>query len=266
MYIQSGTKEEQDLIVKAKRGDRSAFDQLFLKYKPMLELKANIYRKATMPLSAIQMENIKLFTQAFKKFELSKGIQFKTFLDTYIKPYRYVQSNKSPVRIPEHRALQFTHYKNVKDFLETEKDREPNAVEMADRMGWSMDQVTKMERTLNRNLLSESESQERRFGLSTHKADRFSQTVEYVYYMLTDLERKVFDYMTGTHGSPKLSVKQIAKKLRISPDKVYRLKRDVDKKIRQNTYSKTASLLIQGGNAPAEYIISLFSKKSIDNG
>ena len=240
--IESGTRSEQDLIKKAKHGDRQAVKELFKIYKPLLDYKAGAFRKAALPFAAIQAETYKLFMIALKKYDAKRGIQFKTFMETEVRPNRFVNTYKNIIRIPENRVLEITRFKNVKATLDTMLGREPTPVEMGDHMGWSTNMVGKMEEDLNRQVFSASESMERKFSVGGHFQDRLKETSDYVYYQLDPLSQHVYDYSSGAHGKSRLDATAIAKKLKISMDKVYRIRRKIDAEIHgSGAFKKVAS-------------------------
>ena len=243
--IESGTRSEQDLIKKAKQGNQRAINKLFKIYKPLLDYKAGAFRKAAMPFASIQAETYKLFMSALKKYDAVRGIQFKTFMENAVRPNRFVNTYKNIIRIPENRILEITRFKNTKTTLETMMGREPTPVELADHMGWSVNHVSKMEESLARQVFSASESMERKFSIGGVFQDRLKETSDYVYYQLPPQAQHVYDYSSGAHGKPKLDAKAITKKMGISMDKVYRIRRKIDAEIHgSGAFKKVATAAV----------------------
>lgn len=230
--ISTTTLSEQDLIRKAKAGDKVALNELLKHHKTTLDYKASAFRQAAMPIAAIKGEAYKKFLYAVNHFEPKEGVQFKTYLDNTLRLNRYVNSNKGIARIPEHKVLQITKFKTTKDALEALLGREPTPVEIADHTGQSVTWVSGMERSLKRKALSSSESRESGFSLGEVLGDRWKETKEMVYVQLSPEEQHVFDYSEGAHGKDKMSAVEIAKKLNIKLDRVYTIRKKIDQTFR----------------------------------
>lgn len=222
---------EKTQIIKAQRGNQEAIQDLFEKNKDLLDYKANAFSRAPIPNAAVKAEAYKIFMIALRRYDINSGIKFRTFLESHLRLNRYVTQNSSVVRLPENRVLEITRYRTTKASLESMLGREPSPAEMAAHLGWRLAQAEKMERSLSRSILSEAESSERKFSISTDMSSRYTDTIELLYYSLSGEERDVWDFANGAHGKPKLKAEQIAEKLRLSVDKVYRILRDVNKRI-----------------------------------
>ena len=226
---------DDKLVKDAKRGNRTAIDKLFTKNKDLMDYKANSFRKAALPLSAIKAEAYKIFLVALNRYNVGSGIKFRTFLESHLRLNRFVTTYGSVVRIPENRALEVQRYRTTKSGLESMYNREITPIEMADHLGWRLQQVEKMEKTLGRQLYSESESMERKFSLETHSNDRYKETLELMYYSLPPEEQLILDYSRGNHGKSKLKIVEIAKRLKMSTDKIYRILKKIDRRLHQGT-------------------------------
>ncbi len=218
---------ELDLINRAKRGDVLAKNELVRKYMPVVRQRLKVYSRAPVPMGALEGEGIKLLLYAADRFDPKSGATFRTFLGHSLKGlYRYVNQHKNVARIPEHQVLQITRFGNTKSILQTNKGREPTNEEMADALNWSLPQVQKMEMAVSRRDIAMS-------GIETlHEVerldDRMEDLLEFAYFQMTPEEKLVYDYSLGRHGRMRLrDAKEIARKTRLSLDKVYEIKRDV---------------------------------------
>ena len=225
------TDPDLDLVARAKRGESMAKNLLIRKYMPMLRIKVNAYSKAPIPYAALEGEAMKLLLYAVEKFDPKAGVQFKTFMEHSLKGlYRYSARYKNMARIPEHRALQYTRFRNIKSILATDKGREPSNDEMADALGWSPTQVQKMEDTIGRREIAMS-------GIETlHEQekleDKMEDILEFEYFGLTPEEKLVYDYSLGRHGKRRIRrVEDISKKTGISTDKIYKIKQKVAERV-----------------------------------
>jgi DNA-directed RNA polymerase sigma subunit (sigma70/sigma32) len=175
---------------------------------------------------------MKLLLFAAQKFQPSAGVKFKTFLDTYLKGlYRYVAKNQNVARIPEHQVREITRYKNTKEILRVQKNREPTHEEMGDALGWAPSQAQRLETSLSRRDIAAS-------GLPTSPEvlrinEKMEEVLEFEYFSrMTPKEKLVYDYSLGKHGRPRLdTVKAIAAKTGLTEGDVYAVKRSLAQRV-----------------------------------
>jgi DNA-directed RNA polymerase specialized sigma subunit len=221
------------LILRAKRGDFAARNELLRKYRPNIEKLIRRWTRAPVPVAAIQGEAMKLLLLAADKYDPNAGVLFKTFMETQMRGlYRYVTTHKNVARVPEHRALEIRRFQNAKSLLEARKDREPTHDEMADHLGWSQQQVTMMDTALSRGALSLAESEERGFSDPISYYNRMGETFEFIYFRMTPEEKLVYDYSLGAHGKKKIrSVAEMSRKTGIPTDRIYAIKRKLAQEV-----------------------------------
>jgi DNA-directed RNA polymerase sigma subunit (sigma70/sigma32) len=222
--IEKKIDPDLDLVRRAKRNDSLAKNALIRKYAPMLRIKVNAYSKAPIPYAALEGQAMQLLLHAVDKFDPKQGVQLKTFMEHNLKGlYRYSARHKNMARIPEHRALQYTRFTNIKSILASDKGREPSNDELGEALGWSPTQVQKMEQTIGRREIAMS-------GIETlHEQERLQDKIEdileFEYFGLTPEEKQVYDYSLGRHGKPRIArVEDISKRTGISTDKIYKIK------------------------------------------
>jgi len=215
---------DREMVARAKKGDALAKNELIRKYLPMLRIKVNAYSKAPIPYAALEGEAMSLLLYAVERFDMKKDVQFKTFMEYNLKGlYRYAARHKNMARIPEHRALQYTRFSNIKSILATDKGREPSNDELAEALGWNSNQVHKMEATIGRREIAMS-------GIETlHEQerlqDKMEDILEFEYFGFTPEEKQIYDYSLGRHGKPRIArVEDIARRTGLSTDKVYKIK------------------------------------------
>lgn len=232
----AGIRAQTDigLVERAQAGDHTALNQLIVNHKDLIDVTVAKYRKAPIPIPAIEGEAIKLLTVAVQKFNPAAGASFRTYLETTLRgTNRYVNSNKNVARIPEHRLLRIRHFETVKSLLRAQLGREPGIDELSDQLGWSLPEVAAMDKALKQKDLAEMDF------VSTGKKEQLEskivETAEFLYGSLLPEEQLVYDYSIGTHGKPKLSsIAEIAKKTNMSPDRVYKITRNITRKITHN--------------------------------
>jgi DNA-directed RNA polymerase sigma subunit (sigma70/sigma32) len=222
------------LVEKAKAGDYVALNQLISNNRDLIDVTIAKYRKAPIPTPAIEGEVLRLLTVAVQKFDPHAGANFRTYLETILRgTNRYVNSNKNVARIPEHRMLRIRHYETIKSLLKAQTNREPTIDELADQLGWSMSDVSAMDKALRQKDLAEMDFVTG--GAKEQLESRLTETAEFLYSGLLPEEQLVYDYSIGRHGKPKISsIAEIARKTGLTPDRVYKITRIVMQKIARN--------------------------------
>lgn len=227
----SGVVSDDDLVLRAKRGDTAALNELIERHNDLLQRKAGVFARAPIPNSVVHAQAIKLMRIAVDRYQPGQ-VRFRTFLESTVRLNRFVTSNKGAARIPEHRALLIRRYLATKEVLRSEKDREPSNTEVAEALRWSVTDVDRLERAVNRRELAASSMQ---FDQISSQTDRFKETAEFLYFGLSAEEQLVFDYSLGAHGKPRIrSVKEMSAKTGISTDKIYEIKRRIARKLAQS--------------------------------
>jgi len=222
---------DNQLITQAKAGNMVAKNELIRRYKTLLKIKVSAYSRAPIPTAALDGEAMKILLHTVERFDPSRGIQFKTFLEQNLKGlYRYTAKTKNVARIPEHKVLQINLFQQAKSIVQTQKGRDPTAHELADSLGWSPTQVQSMETALSRRDIAAS-------GIETLHAqerfkDRMEDLLEFEYFGMVPEEKLVYDYSLGRHSKPRInSVKDIAARTGLSTDKVYAIKSRIAQRI-----------------------------------
>lgn len=227
----SGIVSDDDLVAKAKVGDSVAFNELLDRHHDLLQRKASAFSRAPIPNSVIYGHAIMLMRAAVERYNPSAGVKFRTFLENTVRLTRFTNQHKNVARIPEHRALLIKRYLAAKKILEAERDREPTVTELAEALGWSVSDVSKMEQAVNRRELSSSGMQ---FDQISEQTDRFKETAEFLYFGLTPEEQLVYDYSLGAHGKRAVrDVKEMSRITHLSTDRIYNIKKKIAKELAQ---------------------------------
>lgn len=223
--------ESDSLIRKAQSGDKAAMNDIIRMYQPVITRSEGRYRNAPVPSGAIYGKALELTIGAINRYEPNTGTEFSTFLEHSLKGlYRYVNSNKGFIRIPEHRHLMLQKYEAVKSLLREQKGREPSTVELADAMAINISEVQAIQKSLANKEFAQSAEFERP-GMAD-QLQQLEQTWDFMYYSLTDEERLVYDYALGKHGKTQLEdTRAIARKTGLTYDKVAAIKRSLADKL-----------------------------------
>lgn len=204
---------------------------LLKSFKPLIMSKAGVYQgKVRIPDSAIQMEFQKQFVNALHSYDPEKGA-----LGTYVYRYldkgkRWIIENQNTGRIPENRAYKIQTYSNAVEELKEELGRPPEAAETAERVGWSLAEVDRMDSELRSDLVQQA-FEEDPYSFSPSKTEEVLRLFK---YELSGDQRAVYEHLTG-YGRPQItSTNDIAKKLKIKDYQVSRIKGQIEGKLRRH--------------------------------
>lgn len=230
LKIASGIVGDDELVVKAKRGDSTAFNELINRHSDLISKKVSAYSAAPVPSSAIHAHAIKLMKVAVEKYSPNAAANFRTYLETNLRGLsRFVNDHKTVARIPEHRSLMFGRYQAAKQMLLADKGREPTPEEIAHELRISITDAVKLEQITRTKDLSASSMT---YDQVSQVSNRYTNAGEFMYFGLTPQEQLVYDYSLGAHGKPALkSVQDIAKRVGLTTDQVYKIKRELGDKI-----------------------------------
>jgi RNA polymerase primary sigma factor len=135
--------EELNLSRRAKAGDRKARQRLIEKNLRLVVSVAKKYRGYGLPFEdLIQEGNIGLM-KAVEKFDPDRGFRFSTYATWWIRQavQRAVADKGRTIRIPVHMGEKVRKVSRAYRELSAELEREPNEDELAERLGWKVDEV-----------------------------------------------------------------------------------------------------------------------------
>lgn len=199
--------------------------------QPVVHKKINEFHGAPIPPSALQGAANLMVMKALNSYNPDKGASVATHVGWNLRKVRaFVIKHQNVGRIPEHRAYNITKFKQARDELTSSLGHPPDALSLAEELGWSTAEVGRMERELRQDLIA-SRNLEPDL-LPEMESSRDKEVLRYIYQELTPEERSVFEYSLGANGKPELSAGEIAKTLNISQPKVSRIRRKIDQKLR----------------------------------
>jgi len=181
----------------------SAFQNLYTSMKPLLYRAA---RKASfgsnIPESAHQIWAAQNFLDALRTYKPTAGTALQSHVYNAVhqkaKRLNYLYQNLG--HIPEPRIMQVGLYQNIFENMKASMGREPSQAELADKLGWGLKDVSKIQKEITKDLAMDMGTEEH--GVFESSIDE--EILDYVYYELAGEEQLMYDYVFGKHGKPKM--------------------------------------------------------------
>lgn len=208
--------------------DKKKFKKLWKELQPLIQSQVNKWNAPGLPRSAIESEAKNLAIKALPDFNPAFGFKLSTFLVNRMKKIsRYVYKFQNVGKIPEQRITKIDGFNKTKAILVDRLGREPNGQELSEELKWSMSDVKRMEKELRASVVTTDLLSSMSTGLDNHHDD----LVDFIYMELDPNEKTVYEYLLGINGKKELKGKDIAKKMRMSPSKITRIRKSIEKKI-----------------------------------
>lgn len=200
--------------------------QLLRKLRPIIDLAVRTYGGPSSRSPILRSKAEVLALQTLQRYD-PRTSGLRTFLMSQLRSLQRLGARQAtPLYVPERQALLVNQLTQLEDKMREELGRDPTLVELADRSGLSMDKIHQVRSGysfVNTGSLEQTtENQPSAIGVEQQNRSAFRNAWERMVYLSLPrgTRQLVFEYMFGINGRPKLSGKEIAKRLGISPSAV----------------------------------------------
>ena len=231
--------EEKELIAKAKNGDEDAFRTIIIASQRLVVKEAlKYYFKGDNLLDLINEGN-KGLIEALKKFDLSRENRFFTYAMWWVRSEirRYLSKNQNLISLPDIFYNDYLNFKKAYSLLGKKFKRNPSEKELADYLqipekkvrvllavpdeiisldkGISEDNATNLSYFLPDNSIEDP--------LDVLIGNSIKDLVRENIQQLTARESEIIRLRFGFQGAEPLKLREIAKKMKMSPEGIRRI-------------------------------------------
>ena len=251
-------QEEIDLSKRAKNGNQRARQRLIEKNLRLVVSVAKKYRGYGLPFEdLIQEGNIGLM-KAVEKFDPERGFRFSTYATWWIRQavQRAVADKGRTIRVPVHMTEKIRKMARTYNELSAELEREPTDEEVAERLGWTVDEVHDVKdampdaTSLNQPLSSDADSSELGEFVEDERASdtpgavmremesaQLGEAIE----RLPERNRYVLVRRYGLDGHESATLAQLSDELGVSRERIRQLQREAERMLKSGEYGRISS-------------------------
>ena len=251
-------QEEMDLSKKAKASDQKARQRLIEKNLKLVVSVAKKYRGYGLPFEdLIQEGNIGLM-KAVEKYDPERGFRFSTYATWWIRQavQRAVADKGRTIRVPVHMGGKIRKMARTYSELSAELERDPTDEEVAERLGWTADEVRGVKGampdagSLNQPLSSEADSSELGELVEDEQAsdapgevmhEMETQGLQAAIEGLPERHRHVLVRRYGLDDQKAATLAQLSEELKVSRERVRQLQREAERMLRSGEYGRALS-------------------------
>lgn len=232
-------EEEKDLVNKAKKGDMNSFKKIIIANQKLVVKEAlKYYFKEDNFLDLINEGN-KGLIEALKRFDVSRGNRFYTYALWWVRSEirRYLSKNQNIISFPDIFYNDYLNFKKVFYKLSKNLKRRPTEEELSDYLNTplkkikvmlavpseiiSLDNQISVEQSSNLSSIIKDDSAVDPLDVLTEETLR--NTLEKEINELTEKESMVIKMRFGFKKEDPMRLREIAKKLDMSPEGIRRI-------------------------------------------
>lgn len=204
-------------------------EPLLDKLDPLINSHVQQYIRVNIPPEALRSKAEDLAIHGIKTFDPGKGAQLSTHIYNNLRGLnRFVTTYQNPARIPQHQVHHISSMLAMRDKMTGELGKPPTDFALAKKLNWSPRQVTSLQKGLTHRALDPE-----LFKLTdprSYEPSRFNEVINLLPNQLEPRQKLVFQGTYGI-GGPMRSSTQMAKKLKVSPATISRLRKQVANEI-----------------------------------
>ncbi len=241
-------EEEKDLIIKAKAGDEDAFKKIIIANQKLVVKEALKYYFKEDNFLDLVNEGNKGLIEALKRFDPARENRFYTYALWWVRSEirRYLSKNQKIISFPDIFYNSYLNFKKEYFKMQKQLKRKPTEAELAERLNVPVkkvkvllsvpDEIVSLDKSMdddhNTNLSTLlpdktlTDPQDIMIGVSTRAL--IQEDVK----ELTDKEAEVIKMRYGFGEAEAMKLREIAKKLDMSPEGVRRIELKALKKLR----------------------------------
>lgn len=206
---------------------------VLVQLNPVIQREVNRWA-GTLARAALELEAKRLAVEAIKTYRETAGASLATHVTNRLKKLsRLSYTHQNIARIPEYQTLKYHTYESAKADLVDNLGRDPTHVELADELRWSKGALKAFERNLRREFVESGETPP-----SFDQSEGSGGMVDFIYYDLAPMQKKIFEYTTGYGGKKVLSNPKLMKKLKLTQGQLSYQKRLLTDKIERLVSAK----------------------------
>lgn len=204
--------------------------KIFDEVENTIQYNVDKYGNPNIGRNNVLIEAKKIVFNALPSYDPYKfNTNLNTFADQQLRGLKRFSSEFSNIgHVPEKRLGMVKKYKDTKERLRDDLGYEPNAAQIADKMFIPMAEVERLEKEMSGEVVGSSST----FENPTQKYDRDRDTLNMIYFNLTNKQKSVFEYMHGMNGKPLVkSNAEIAKLTGMKAPSVSRMKKAIARQV-----------------------------------
>lgn len=234
-------ENEKELIDRAKKGDREAFERIILSNLKFVVKVASLYKGRGLPLADIISEGNLGLMEALRNFKPDLNVRFLTYAIFWIKQriQKALFEQVRIVRFPLCKRSNSSKIRKARIKLSKDRGYEPSIKELADILDMKVKRVKAALESVQRDYSLDAEimgSEDITFGdaIAGENMDISSLEVKNSLKVLVEKEREVVSLYFGLKDGRPHTLEKIGKELNLSRERVRQIKDSAIKTLRKS--------------------------------